>query len=163
MANNPRQKEVSSDEKLEQYKITLEFLRFEATTLWSIFSAYMVAQTIFLGCIANVLATKNSYEINFVILLLAGIIGIVISVLWLLTFHGNSAWYYFRMKHQAKPAEDRYVKSIRDNKWYLLNKKAERVSVGMKNKGAGYVMIGIFIFAYSIIALWSFIKLCCNY
>jgi hypothetical protein len=88
--------------------------------------------------------------------------GFLLSFLWLGSFHGNSKWYYFRMKKQAKQAEKKFVKSINDPDWYLLNKEAAKFSNGLKNKNAGYGMIFIFITIYFFIILWSIIKLNCN-
>lgn len=147
--------------ELEKYKITLDFLKFEATTLWQIYNAFFVGHAIFIGFISTALVGKGFENVNFVLLLLGGIIGFILSFLWLGSFHGNSRWYYFRMG-QAKDSEEKFVDSINDPNWYLLNKDAAKFANGIKNKYAGYGMIFIFMTIYFFIILWSIIKLNCN-
>lgn len=84
--------------ELEKFKITLDFLRFEATTLWQIFSAYFVAHTIIIGFISSAFVKNKAEDINIVLLLIAGIVGLLLAILWLGTFRGNSKWYYYRWK-----------------------------------------------------------------
>lgn len=151
--------------ELEKFKVTLDFLRFEATTLWQIFSAYFVAHAIIIGFISSAFVKNKAEEINIVLLLIAGIVGLLLAILWFGTFHANSKWYYYRMGNQAKKAEEEFVTSIKDDKWFLLNKDAEQFAKKnsfISNKSAGYCMITVFIIIYLIIILWSFCKLNCN-
>ncbi|HPX76980.1 MAG TPA: hypothetical protein PLW77_10385 [Bacteroidales bacterium] len=151
--------------ELEKFKITLDFLRFEATTLWQIFSAYFVAHTIIIGFISSAFVKNKAEDINIVLLLIAGIVGLLLAILWLGTFRGNSKWYYYRMENQAKKSEEEFVNSIKDDKWFLLNKDAElfaKKNSFISNKAAGYSMITVFIIIYLIIIFWSFCKLNCN-
>jgi len=171
--------------ELEKYKITLDFLKFEATTLWQIFSAFFVAHAIFISFVLTVLANNNTDKIKFVLLLIASIVGLILAIIWLGTFIGNSDWYYFRMA-QAKNAEKIFINWSKDDKWYLLNKEAFRFVKGkeiymemektdklktkfeedkfpimspigriIKNKYAGNIMISIFIVIYILIIGWS--------
>jgi hypothetical membrane protein len=139
-------------------------LRFEATTLWQIFNTFFIGHAIFIGFVSTALVKNKINDINFVLLLIAGIVGLLLSLLWLGTFHGNSKWYYFRMKKQAKKAESSFVNCIKDDNWYLLNKKAKKFAnrIQFKNKNAGYGMIIIFILIYLFIILWSLYKINCT-
>ena len=156
---------INNNEKqdaLEEYKLILDFLKFEATMLWQIFSVFLVAHTIFLSFIGVSIADKKIDEINFVLLLLLGVVGLILAVLWLGTFSGNSKWYYYRMKRQAKVSERKYVKYSKDKNWFLLNQDSEKVKSLISNKNAGYGMIITFIICYFLIVIWSLIKINCN-
>jgi hypothetical protein len=151
--------------ELERFKITLDFLKFEATTLWQIFSAFFVAHALLLNSISTLFTKSNGDKTEFVFMFILSISGFILALLWLGTFHGNSKWYYFRMIKQAKPSEENFVKSIEDDKWFLLNKEAEEEAKKMSpvtNKFAGYGMISIFLMIYILIIGWSLFKMCCD-
>ena len=159
------EKQCEGKNELEKFKIALDFLRFEATTLWQIFNAFFVAHAVFIGFILSTFVKNKPEEINIVLFLMTGIVGLLLAILWFGTFHANSKWYYFRMVYQAKKAEEAFVNSIKDDKWFLLNKDAEHFGNNnscISNKFAGYCMIAIFIIIYLLIILWSFCKMNCN-
>ena len=148
------------DLELEKYKIHLEFLKFEATILWQIFNAFFIANAVFIGFIAT---SFNEAGKSFILLFWAGVAGLILSLLWLITFSGNSKWYYFRMK-QTKDAEKKFTDCINDDKWYLLNKEAETFSKtisSVSNKYAGYLMILLFIVIYIAIIFGTFCNAFC--
>jgi len=154
-----------SNMELEKFKITLDFLKFEATTLWQIFSAFFVAHALLLNSISTLFTKSNGDKTEFAFMFILGISGFILALLWLGTFHGNSKWYYFRMKKQAKPSEELFVKSVKEDNWFLLNKEAEDEAVKMSritNKFAGYGMISIFLIIYVLIIGWSLFKMCCD-
>src|SRR5437016_2743904 len=109
--------------ELEKYKITLDFLKFEATTLWQIFNAFFVGNAIFISIISAAIIKNDNEKFNFILLLISAVIGLFISILWYGTFRSNTNWYYFRMQQQAKKSEKHFVKCIGDSDWYLLNFK----------------------------------------
>ena len=148
--------DADTEMKLEKYKIALDFLKFEATTLWQIYSAFLVAHTILLGFITASFAGIKSGEVNFIILLIAGVIGLLLAILWTGTTHRNSEWYYIRMK-QAKEAEETLVGN--KDKWHLLTKGAAKFNKGIRNRTASYGMCIIFILIYLGIISFSFIKI----
>jgi len=160
---NSEKKDTPIDYKyaLEKYKITLDFLRFEATTLWQIFNAFFIGNAIFIGFISTTLVKNGGENINYGLLLIAGIIGLLLALLWFGTIRSNGNWYYYRMK-QSKKAEEDFVKCNNDI-WFLLNGDAEKFAdKQFKNKYAAYGMIAIFILIYLLIILWSFCKINCN-
>ena len=147
--------------ELERYKIALDFLKFEATTLWQIFYSYFVVQAVFLGFISAMLNNEKK-EINFLILLISSFVGLLITILWYGTFHSNSEWYNYRMKQQAKIAESKYLNCIDDKEWFLLNGKAEKFADKnnfIKNGTAGYLLIMLVGVVYFTLFLWSVFNL----
>jgi hypothetical protein len=159
---------------LERYKVNLEFLKFEATTLWQIFSAFFVAHAIFIGFIASSFSGSKHHQISCAFLIMACIVGILMAILWLGTFIRNSDWYDFRM-WQAKKAENEFKEHSNIRELYLLNGDAEAFSNGSKveiridkqkapkilkmcligrwNKIGGRIMIIIFLLVYLLIIL----------
>ena len=159
------QKENTSIQKLEKFKITVDFLKFEATTLWQIFSAFFVAHALILNCISTLFTKQGETITEYVFIFTLGIVGFFLSLLWFGSFRVNSKWYYYRMKEQAKVSEKDYLESIGDEKWFLLNKDAEKQAQRNSmfiNKNAGYYMIAIFIIIYVLIIGWSLCQICCN-
>lgn len=150
--------------ELEKFKITLDFLKFEATTLWQIFSAFFVAHALLLNSISTLFTKSNGDKSEFAFIFILGISGLFLALLWFGTFCGNSNWYSYRMNKQAKPSEESYVKSIADDNWFLLNNDAEEEAKKstVKNKYAGYGMISVFIIIYVLIVGWSLFKMCCD-
>jgi len=157
--NDSEIKPDNSKYALEKYKITLDFLRFEASTLWQIFNAFFIGNAIFIAFISSALVKYN--DINFALLLVAGIFGLILSILWLITTYTNGKWYYFRML-QSKNAERNFVKNNNEDSWFLLNNDAENFANNQfKIKYAAYSMIAIFIIIHTIIIICSLIKLIC--
>lgn len=162
MKENRTEKNSSNCFKeLEKYKVSLDFLKFEAIMLWQIFSAFFIGNTLFFGLISNCFIENKQTNINYSLVLIFGIIGLFICIPWLGTFYSNSKWYYFRMD-QAKADEKKLSNFLKDD-WYLLNKKAEIFSKNFlfKNKYAGYILILIFMIFYLSVIFFSVIKLTC--
>lgn len=163
MSDKP--KDNKSNHELEKLKITVDFLKFEATTLWQIFSAFFVAHALILNCISTLYTKQGESITENIFIFTLGVVGLLLALLWLGTFNANSKWYYYRMKEQAKKSEEAFVKSINDSEWFLLNndaeKQAQRIST-ISNKNAGYHMIGIFLIIYILIIGWSFCQICSN-
>lgn len=165
--------------ELEKYKITLDFLKFEATTLWQIFNAFFIGHAIFLGFIGSAIAAKEWNNIHPCILIIASLVGLALLCPWYKTFSANSEWYYFRMA-QARKAEKKFVDNIKDAEWYLLNKEANQFAEGskvsivisenekrdfhltciLKNKFAGKFMITVFALVYISIIFACIVTKC---
>ena len=162
--------ETNKDEKcyndFDKYRITVEFLKYEGTMLWQIFNSFFIANTIFIGFVSAFFVKNQSQSINYSLLMISGIIGLMVAFFWLITFTGNSRWYYFRMK-QAKKAESNVING--NDSWCLLTKEGEEFarkiktgSFGLTNKNAGILLISIFIFIYIVLIICSLCYLCCK-
>lgn len=147
----------------EKYNTAVQLLLFKGQMLWQIMGAFLIVNTILLGFIAKSYADKSPSEVsNDSLYLCAGVIGLIQVIAWLGTFMRNSKYYHFRME-QAKAAED--------NSQQLLQGQGEafaegkKVSVNnvtfqmnwferlMRNKRAGFLLIGIFGFVYIIMII----------
>jgi hypothetical protein len=147
---------------LENYKISLDFLKYEGTMLWQIFSAFFLANTLFMGFVLNYFAEKTDADINYTHILAAGTMGFLLCFPWYNTFSANTKWYNYRMK-QAKKDEEKWAISQSES-WYLLNKDAEKFSEHLKtaNRKGAELMIGIFFGSYIIIILYAICNLMCT-
>lgn len=154
------EKQTLDENRFEKFKITLDFLKFEATILWQIFSAFFVAHSIIVGFLIDHLKEQNYNDINWGLFLFFGILGVILSIFWLMTFNSNSQWYYYRME-QAKRDE---LNLCCENDWYLLNKEAEKFSknLPLKNKIGGYGIIVTFILVYIISICFSIFRMSCK-
>lgn len=153
--------EQDSKNKLEKFKIALDFLKFEATMNWQMFNAFLIGNNIFIVVIATIYSKNHS---NYPLFLTIGIIGSIISAMWFITFRRNTDWYKFRMK-QAKDAESEFVNIYKDDKWYLLNREAKDFAEGHKIKGlnnrtTGYGLILTYFIVYLILIFYSLFQIC---
>jgi len=145
---------------LEKYKITIDFLKFEATTLWQIFNAFFTANAVFVAFIATALATHE--DINYILLLIASVLGLLMCILWFCNTYTNSNWYHFRMI-QAKATEKKLTECHLDDEWFLLNREAEKfATTQFKNKNIAYCMIGIFFIVHLSIVVYSIFQIGVN-
>ena len=103
MSDKP--KDNKSNHELEKLKITVDFLKFEATTLWQIFSAFFVAHALILNCISTLYTKQGESITENIFIFTLGVVGLLLALLWLGTFNANSKWYYYRMKEQAKKSK----------------------------------------------------------
>ena len=95
---------INEDDLKGLFKITLEQARAEGTFLWHSFSAFLIANSILVGFIAQMLFTeKNDGSNKNIIYILSGV-GILICVLWFGTYRRRSKNYHFRMA-QARQRE----------------------------------------------------------
>lgn len=153
-------KDQEINNKLEKLKLTLDFLKLEATVDWQIFNAFLIGNNIFIVIIATLYSKDDN---NYLLFAIIGFVGILISALWFFTFRRNTDWYRYRMR-QAKKAETDFVNAINDNEWYLLNRDAENFAngskiKGFKNKTTGFGMIIIYMLLYGILIFFSLFQI----
>jgi len=159
-------KETTINQDLDKYRISVDFLKFEGSTLWQIFNTFFIANAISLGFVSASFVKDQTQTVNYPLFLISGIIGLLVTFLWLITFKINSEWYYFRMD-QAKKAEKNICKGY--DSWSLLTKDGERfakklklIHFGFSNKNAGYLLITIFIIIYIVSIVWALRNIICK-
>src|ERR1700710_2040761 len=105
-----------------KYTSTIQLLIFEGEMLWIILSTYLVANTILLGFVGQMISTnKITAPVTNWPCFLAGVLGLILVIPWTGTFLRNSAYYKLRME-QAKEVEPK--------KFSLLRGKGEAFSKG---------------------------------
>lgn len=107
------------EDKLEKYKCFLEQLRYDGGLLWRITGVFLLPNSIFLAFLLTVSFEKE--RIGSLGIVVAAIIGCVLSFCWLLAYFRSLAFYDFRMA-QAKEVEC--------SEWNLLKGKHKKFMKG---------------------------------
>lgn len=142
--------------KHDNYRFAVDLLIYEGQMLWQIITVFMLAHTILIGFIANMVASNN--EDNLFPIIIMTICGFILLFPWMGTFLRNSEYYEFRMS-QAKSCEPKKRKLLRvdgenfsqHNQVVIGDKKHQIKDIGkwMKNKSA----IRWLIYSFGIIYL----------
>lgn len=111
-----KKKDEASDIYSYAFKLTLN----EGSVLWNSSNGFLIANTIIVAIIANILPYIGEKN-NPLILLGIAIIGFLISLLWFLSYRRRSDYYKFHIA-QAKEVEP--------PSWKLLADKGERFANG---------------------------------
>lgn len=90
-----------SDKQIsELYKIYFDYVLHESKAVWDTGQLFLVANTFFSAILGvNIPTEQNTYKIIFWLL---SLIGLAISVLWLISFERIKKHYYFRMTKAKK-------------------------------------------------------------
>lgn len=106
-------------DKLEKYKCFLEQLRYDGGLLWRIMGVFLLPNSIFMAFLLTVSFGKERISSQGIVV--AAIIGCVLSFFWLLAWFRSLAFYDFRM---AKARE------VELSEWNLLKGKPEKFRRG---------------------------------
>jgi hypothetical protein len=83
-----------------RYRAAIELIRMEGEHLFSTFAAFLVAQAVLAGFLANIAAGSGHSEV----LILGAVAGLLICFLWLAAYERRCSYYEFRFA-QADDAE----------------------------------------------------------
>ncbi|MBA7491467.1 hypothetical protein ES702_02013 [subsurface metagenome] len=106
-------------DKLEKYKCFLEQLRYDGGLLWRITGVFLLPNSIFLAFLLTVSFEKE--RIGSLGIVVAAIIGCVLSFCWLLAYFRSLAFYDFRMAE---------AREVEPSKWNLLKGKPQEFMNG---------------------------------
>ncbi len=118
----PKRKVTSSNKINDLYKLYFEYVLHESKAVWDTGQLFLVANT-FLAAIlgSNIPNNQIGFDINRKITFwFLSIIGLLISIFWLVSFERIKKHYHFRM-NQAKKLEDGFE---------IFSGKAERLAHG---------------------------------
>jgi len=110
---------------MDSYTNALEQVRYEGQLLWQIFSAFLLAHTVFLAFLLQTAfgsGRMNSYHPG---VFLASVVGGLLCIPWAASYSRSSDYYTFRMA-QAREAEP--------TGWNLLKGEGEQFSAGRSVK-----------------------------
>jgi len=103
---------LTTEEKIARYQAAADNEKYEAEMVWQTFSAFLLAQTIFLAFILqSSFAKDNLVKFNFGTNI-AALFGLLICLPWMISFYRSMAFFNYRSK-QAKITEP--------EGWDLLN------------------------------------------
>jgi len=98
---------------IQSYLVAIEHARYEGQMLWQIFTAFLLAHTVFL---AFLLQTAFVQQVGMFRpgVFIAGIVGLLLCIPWIATYQRSTAYYRFRMAQarEAEPTNYRLLKGV---------------------------------------------------
>jgi hypothetical protein len=152
---------------MEHFAAARDMLRFESDRLSNIFSAFLLANTVFIGFLLHAATSSGGFPGEPGTAVAGGLVGLCVSGLWLAAYERNASLLEMRMARGRETEPDG---------WELLTGRPHSFDQGhsvafegddepMRVKGlarleirnAGRLLIGLFIVVYATVAVWGFV------
>jgi hypothetical protein len=152
---------------MEHFAAARDMLRFESDRLSNVFSAFLLANTVFIGFLLHAATGNGGFPGEPGIAIIGGLVGLCVSGLWLAAYSRNAAAVDMRMAR---------AREIEPDGWELLSgrphsfEQGEEVSFDdedaprrvhglgrMQLRSAGRLLIMLFVLAYATVAVWGFV------
>lgn len=104
---------MNNNKELEYYRIILDYSKFEGESQWKVFSAFLIAHTVFMAFLLQSGFTSNPICAYNPGVFIAGILGVILCFLWLASYHRNKGYCDLRLA-QAKKFEPDDMKLVKD-------------------------------------------------
>lgn len=144
--------------RIARYQAAAENEKYEADMVWQTFSAFLLAQTIFLAFLLQSLFGQN-YVVHFAFgTNIAAIFGLLICVPWMISFYRSMAFFNLRSK-QARSAEPEGWDLLKgesvDEHFKISNWVPQSVARKFTTRCSVVLLIWFFIGIYSLIIILS--------
>ncbi len=142
-------------------------LRLESDRLSNVFSAFLLANTVFIGFLLHAATGHGGFPGEPGIAMVGGLVGLCVSSLWLAAYERNAAAVDMRMARARETEPDG---------WELLTGRPHSFDQGqavrfdgedrprrvkglgrLQIRNAGRLLIALFIVAYTTVAVWGFV------
>jgi hypothetical protein len=149
----------------ERFAAARDMLRFESDRLSSVFSAFLLANTVFFGFLLHAATNSGGFPGEPGPAVAGGLVGMCVSGLWLAAYERNASVLEMRMARARETEPDG---------WELLTGRPHSFDQGepvvfdgqdepMRVKGlarleirnAGRLLIALFLLLYATIAIWG--------
>jgi len=147
------------EKKIARYQAAAENEKYEADMVWQTFSAFLLAQTIFLAFLLQYSFGQN-YVVHYALgINIAAIFGLLICVPWMISFYRSMAFFNLRAT-QAKFAEPEgwnllNGESVEEKQFTVSKKIPKRISKYFTTRCSVALLIWFFIGIYILIILLS--------
>jgi hypothetical protein len=152
---------------MEHFAAARDMLRLESDRLSNVFSAFLLANTVFIGFLLHAATGNGGFPGEPGIAMVGGLVGLCVSGLWLAAYERNAAAVDMRMARARETEPDG---------WELLTGRPHSFDQGqavtfdgedrprrvkglgrLQIRSAGRLLIALFIVAYTTVALWGFV------
>ena len=152
----------------EHFAAARDMLRFESDRLSSVFSAFLLANTVFLGFLLHAATRSGGFPGDPGTAVAGGLVGMCVSGLWLAAYERNASALEMRMARARETEPDG---------WELLTGRPHSFDQGeavvfegqeepMRVKGlarleirnAGRLLIALFTVLYATVAIWGIVE-----
>ena len=151
----------------EHFAAARDMLRFESDRLSHIFSAFLLANTVFIGFLLHAATSSGGFPGEPGTAAAGGLIGLCVSGLWLAAYERNASLLEMRMARARETEPDG---------WELLTGRPHSFDQGqsvafegddeprrvkgparLEIRNAGRLLIALFMIAYATVAVWGLV------
>ena len=152
---------------MEHFAAARDMLRYESDRLSSIFSAFLLANTVLMGFLLHAATSSGGFPGEPGTAVAGGLVGVCVTGLWLAAYERNSALLEMRMARARETEPD---------DWELLTGRPHSFVRGdaavfdgedepmrvtglarLEIKYAGRLLIALFAVAYATVAIWGLV------
>jgi hypothetical protein len=152
---------------MEHFAAARDLLRYESDRLSSVFSAFLLANTVLMGFLLHAATSSGGFPGDPSTAVAGGLIGLCVSGLWLAAYERNASALEMRMARARETEPD---------EWELLTGRPHSFEQGeavmfdgqdepMRVKGlarieirnAGRLLIALFSVVYATVAIWGIV------
>lgn len=152
---------------LEHFAAARDMFRYEADRLANIFSAFLLANTLFMGFLLHAATGSGGFPGEPSTALVGGLVGLCVSGLWLAAYERSASAVAMRMARARETEPDG---------WELLSGRPGSFDRGeaaefdgadgpmrvrgvarLEIRNAGRLLILLFIVVYATVAIWGFV------
>jgi hypothetical protein len=150
---------------MEHFEAARDLLRFESDRLSSVFSAFLLANTVFIGFMLHAATGNGGFPGEPGIAIGGGLVGLCVSGLWFAAYERNSGAVEVRLAR---------AREIEPDGWELLTGRLHSFEQGepvtfdgedrprrvhgvgrLQLRSAGRLLILLFVVAYATVAVWG--------
>jgi hypothetical protein len=152
---------------VEHFAAARDMIRYESDRLSSVFSAFLLANTVLLGFLLHAATSSGGFPGEPGTAVAGGLVGLCVSGLWLAAYERNASALEMRMARARETEPDGWeVLTGRPHSFDQGHAVAfDGVNEPMRVKGlarleirnAGRLLIALFIVLYATVAVWGFV------
>jgi hypothetical protein len=151
----------------EHFAAARDMLRYESDRLSSIFAAFLLANTFLMGFLLHATTSNGGFPGESGTAMTGGVVGVCVSLVWLAAYERSAASLEMRLAR---------AREIEPDGWELLTGRPRSFDQGreavfegedepmrvkgvarLEIRGAGRLLIAIFIVLYTTVAVWGFV------
>ncbi len=151
----------------EHFAAARDMLRFESERLSSVFSAFLLANTVFLGFLLHAATGSGGLPGDPGTAVAGGLVGMCVSGLWLAAYERNASALEMRMARARETEPDGWElltgrpHSFDRGEAVVFDGQDEPIRVKglarLEIRNAGRLLIALFIVLYATVAIWGIV------
>jgi hypothetical protein len=152
---------------MEHFAAARDMLRFESDRLSSVFSAFLLANTVFLGFLLHAATSSGGLPGDPGTAVAGGLVGMCVSGLWLAAYERNASALEMRMARARETEPDGWElltgrpRSFDQGEAVVFDGQDEPIRVKglarLEIRNAGRLLIALFSVLYATIAIWGIV------
>jgi hypothetical protein len=152
---------------MEHFAAARDMLRYESDRLSAIFSAFLLANTVFMGFLLHVATGGGGFPGDPATAVVGGMVGLLVATLWLAAYERNVLSLEMRMARARETEPDGWElvtgrpHSFDRGEEVAFDGEDETLRVKglarLEIRNAGRLLIGVFIVSYATVVVWGLV------